>query len=76
MWRNWLEVYRTCNLRADRPMDPISKWLLVVRCCVFPMTFISAAIGGAGGLRGPVRAIALPAVYCWIVVGSCGQQHD
>lgn len=46
MWRNWLEVYRTCNLRADRPMDPISKWLIVVRCCVFPMTFISAAIGG------------------------------
>ncbi|WP_376792461.1 prenyltransferase [Thermoflexus sp.] len=46
MWRNWLEVYRTCNFRADRPMDPISKWLLVVRCCVFPMTFISAAIGG------------------------------
>ncbi|HXF68311.1 MAG TPA: prenyltransferase [Thermoflexus sp.] len=46
MWRNWLEVYRTCNLRADRPMDSISKWLLVVRCCVFPMTFISAAIGG------------------------------
>ncbi|GBD08982.1 1,4-dihydroxy-2-naphthoate octaprenyltransferase [Candidatus Thermoflexus japonica] len=46
MWRNWLEIYRTCNLRADRPMDPISKWLIIVRCCVFPMTFISAAIGG------------------------------
>lgn len=46
MWRNWLEVYRTCNLRADRPMDPVSKWLIIVRCCVFPMTFISAAIGG------------------------------
>ncbi len=46
MWRNWLEVYRTCNLSADRPMDPISRWLLIVRCCVFPMTFISAAIGG------------------------------
>ncbi|MFN3929309.1 MAG: prenyltransferase, partial [Thermoflexus sp.] len=46
MWRNWLEVYRTCNLRADRPMDSISRWLLVARCCVFPMTFISAAIGG------------------------------
>ncbi len=46
MWRNWLEVYRTCNLSADRPMDPISKWLIIIRCCVFPMTFISAAIGG------------------------------
>ncbi|MCS6963764.1 prenyltransferase [Thermoflexus sp.] len=46
MWRNWLEVYRTCNLSADRPMDPVSKWLLIVRCCVFPMTLISAAIGG------------------------------
>lgn len=46
MWRNWLEIYRTCNLSADRPMDPVSRWLLVVRCCVFPMTLISAAIGG------------------------------
>ena len=46
MWRNWLEIYRTCNLRADRPMDSISKWLIIVRCCVFPMTMISAAIGG------------------------------
>lgn len=46
MWRNWLEIYRTCNLRADRPLDPVSKWLLIVRCCVFPMTLISAAIGG------------------------------
>jgi 1,4-dihydroxy-2-naphthoate octaprenyltransferase len=27
-------------------MDSISKWLIIVRCCVFPMTMISAAIGG------------------------------
>ncbi|MBO9362026.1 MAG: prenyltransferase [Thermoflexus sp.] len=46
MLRNWLEVYRTCNLRADRPMDTVSKWLIISRCCVFPMTMISAAIGG------------------------------
>jgi 1,4-dihydroxy-2-naphthoate octaprenyltransferase len=28
-------------------MDPVSKWLIVTRACVFTMTLISALIGGA-----------------------------
>lgn len=46
MFKNWSCVLSTCNLPADRKMDPISKWLLIVRACVFPMDVLSALIGG------------------------------
>jgi len=43
---NWSEVLRTQNLSSDRKMDLVSRWLLIVRASVFPMTITSAAIGG------------------------------
>ena len=46
MWRNWVEAVRTCNLPAGQKMDPIGKWLIVTRSCVFSMTLISALLGG------------------------------
>lgn len=48
---NWIEVVRTCNLPADRRMDPVSKWLIITRSCVFSMTLISALIGGTLAAR-------------------------
>ncbi len=51
--RNWGEILRTQNLSPERPMDLVSRWLLITRASVFPMTLISGAIGGllaaAGG---------------------------
>lgn len=44
---NWVECLRTCNLQKEKEMDPVSKWLLITRACVFSMTLISALIGGA-----------------------------
>jgi 1,4-dihydroxy-2-naphthoate octaprenyltransferase len=44
--RNWGEILRTQNLSSDRRMDLVSRWLLIVRASVFPMTITSAAIGG------------------------------
>jgi 1,4-dihydroxy-2-naphthoate octaprenyltransferase len=47
LWR-WGFVLRTCNPPpgpASR-MDVVSKWLVLVRACVFPLTITSAAIGG------------------------------
>ncbi|MGH0032294.1 MAG: prenyltransferase [Myxococcota bacterium] len=44
--QNWGEIIRTQNLSSDKTMDPVSKWLLIVRASVFPMTIISALIGG------------------------------
>ncbi len=43
---NWGEILRTQNLSSDQPVDTVSKWLLITRASVFPMTFISGAIGG------------------------------
>lgn len=43
---NWGEIIRTQNLSADREMDLVSRWLLIVRASVFPMTIISALVGG------------------------------
>ncbi|MFN7954260.1 MAG: prenyltransferase [bacterium] len=43
---NWVEIVRTCNLQPEKKMDVVSKWLIIVRACVFPITILSAAIGG------------------------------
>ena len=49
MISNWVDVLRTCNLAPGRKMDPISKWLIITRSCVFSMTFLSALLGGVLG---------------------------
>ena len=36
----------TQNLRDQERMDFVSKWLIITRASVFPMTFFAAAIGG------------------------------
>ena len=43
--QNWLSVVRTCNLPKGSRMDPVSKWLIITRSCVFPMTILSGLIG-------------------------------
>jgi 1,4-dihydroxy-2-naphthoate polyprenyltransferase len=50
---NWGEIIRTQNLSADKEMDPVSRWLLITRASVFPMTIISALIGGLLAARAP-----------------------
>jgi 1,4-dihydroxy-2-naphthoate octaprenyltransferase len=50
---NWREVVRAQNLPEGRTADPVSRWLLIVRASVFPMTVISAAIGGLLVVAGP-----------------------
>jgi hypothetical protein len=41
--RSWVEVLQTQNLSSQRPVDPVSRWLLITRASVLPMTVISAA---------------------------------
>jgi 1,4-dihydroxy-2-naphthoate polyprenyltransferase len=43
---NWREVIDTANLSPDRPMDRISRWLIITRAAVFSMTLTSGLIGG------------------------------
>ena len=42
---NWKEVMDTANLSADKPMDAVSKWLIITRATVFTMTLSSGLIG-------------------------------
>jgi 1,4-dihydroxy-2-naphthoate octaprenyltransferase len=44
--QNWGEILRTQNLSSDEDMDVVSRWLLITRASVFPMTLTSGAIGG------------------------------
>ncbi len=46
MYKNWLEVIRTCNLGEDKRLDVVSRWLIITRACVFSMTLTSGLIGG------------------------------
>jgi len=44
--QSWGEILRTQNLSSDKPMDEVSRWLLITRASVFPMTVLSGLIGG------------------------------
>ena len=44
--RNWKEVIDTCNLSPDKRMDAVSRWLVLMRACVFQMSLTSGLIGG------------------------------
>jgi 1,4-dihydroxy-2-naphthoate octaprenyltransferase len=51
--QNWGEILRTQNLSSEQAMDGVSRWLLITRASVFPMTIISAAIGGLLAVSAP-----------------------
>jgi 1,4-dihydroxy-2-naphthoate octaprenyltransferase len=43
---NWIDALQTTNLPEGIEPDPVSRWLVVARASVIPMTIVSAAIGG------------------------------
>jgi 1,4-dihydroxy-2-naphthoate octaprenyltransferase len=51
--QNWGEVLRTQNLSSEKAMDAVSRWLLITRASVFPMTVTSGAIGGFLAVSAP-----------------------
>ncbi len=63
--QNWADVLRTQNLGADRELDPVSRWLLITRASVFPMTLTSVAIGGLLVVAGPT-----PADPSWVLFAA------
>ncbi|MGH2748429.1 MAG: prenyltransferase [Actinomycetota bacterium] len=46
LFDNWRRVLWTCGLPKDRAVDPVSRWLMITRACVQPMTLTSGAIAG------------------------------
>ena len=50
---NWNIILQTQNLPSDRSMDPVSRWLLITRASVFPMTLFAALVGGLLAVGSP-----------------------
>jgi len=50
--RRWRYVMRTCN-PPPGTLDPVSRWLVLTRACVQPMTLTAAAVAGLLGVRAP-----------------------
>lgn len=46
LFENWRYALSQGNIPKGRAIDPVTKWLLIVRACVFPMTLTSGLIGG------------------------------
>lgn len=61
----WKSVLTTQNLPEGQEMDFVSKWLLIIRASVFPMTLTSGAIGGLLAVAGPS-----PASASWLYFGA------
>jgi 1,4-dihydroxy-2-naphthoate octaprenyltransferase len=66
---NWKHVLTTQNLPAERTMDLGSKWLLIIRASVFPMTLTSGAIGGLLAVAGPTQASANWLLFAGAMLG-------
>jgi 1,4-dihydroxy-2-naphthoate octaprenyltransferase len=45
IFRQWSEALRGCNVDDPARADPITRWLVISRACVFSMTIISVLIG-------------------------------
>ena len=56
--RSWKKVLDTCSAPKEE-LDIVSRWLLIVRACVFQMTLTSAFIGGMLAAA-DLRAARLP----------------
>ncbi len=56
---NWVEALQTTHLREGIEPDPVSRWLIITRAAVIPMTFFSAAIGGLLAVPGGNASLGL-----------------
>lgn len=72
LWKSWAEVLRTQNLASvrsgERP-DLVSRWLLITRASVFPMTITSAVIGGLLAVAGPTPVTADWGLFALALLG-------
>ena len=66
MFRNWIDVIRTCNVEPGCTLDPVSKWLIITRSCVFSMTVLSAFLGG---LLAAIDGHMAPGLWLLVTLG-------
>lgn len=52
-WARWRYVLTTTNPPVGADLDPVSRWLVVSRAAVLPMTLVSGLVGGLLAVRQP-----------------------
>ncbi|HLF26363.1 MAG TPA: prenyltransferase [Anaerolineae bacterium] len=70
LYKRWKYVLDTCNPPPEG-LDFVSRWLLIVRACVFQMTLTSAFIGGMLAAADMQRA-GLPFNWAPFVLSAIG----
>ncbi|AHJ49436.1 hypothetical protein HKBT1_0490 [Mycobacterium tuberculosis BT1] len=61
--RSWAYALRTTNPPADGPTDTVTRWLVVTRAAVLPMTLVSGLVAAVGDRRAWLGlALARPVV--------------
>ncbi len=64
--RSWAYALRTTNPPPGRPVDPVTRWIVVSRAAVLPMTLVS-------GLVAALLAVGHPALEVrWLVLAIVG----
>jgi 1,4-dihydroxy-2-naphthoate polyprenyltransferase len=64
--RSWLYALRTTNPPPDRPIDTVTRWLVVTRAAVLPMTLFA-------GLVAALLAVGEPGLdWRWLVLAVVG----
>ncbi|CCK62544.1 prenyltransferase [Mycobacterium canetti] len=64
--RSWAYALRTTNPPADGPTDTVTRWLVVTRAAVLPMTLVSGLVAG-------LLAIGEPGLdWRWLVLAVVG----
>src|SRR5688500_679335 len=61
----WREVLRTTNPPAGK-LDPVSRWLVLTRAAVLPMTITAGMVAGLLGVRDP------DFVWTWYLLALVG----
>src|SRR6516165_8537940 len=65
-FRSWAYALRTTNPPPDAPIDTVTRWLVVTRAAVLPMTLVS-------GLVAALLAIGEPGLdWRWLVLSLVG----
>src|ERR1700758_3050343 len=64
--KSWVYALRTTNPPAGGPIDPVTRWLVVTRAAVLPMTLVS-------GLVAALLAVVQPGLdWRWLVLAVVG----
>jgi 1,4-dihydroxy-2-naphthoate octaprenyltransferase len=68
----WVEVLRTTNPPKGRALDPVSRWLVLTRAAVLPMTLVAGAVATLLAVRRPGFNVGLLLLaFAGLILAHC-----